>query len=114
MTVKTIVVKVQGAANLPSVSASPVAGIDAIQAGSLATLTTDVAAAQVIGAGDASAEIDAIDADVVALTAALAAVETGVTGNVVITVDNGSVSRNQLRKALDEAYNYLDRSGFVT
>lgn len=113
MAIRGCVITVAGTGILSS-AASGQADIDAIQAGSLATLTTDVAAAQVVGAGDAHVEIDAIDADVVALTAALAAHEAAAAGNVVVQVDT-AVTRNQLRVALDKAFDYFVKSaGIIT
>ena len=67
------------------------------------TLTAAIAAAQLIGAGDASAEIDAIDAANVALLA----------DSITVTVDT-TVTRAQLQKALDAAYRYLTNGGGIT
>jgi len=68
-----------------------------------ATLTAAIAAAQLIGAGDASAEIDAIDTANVALIA----------DSITVTVDT-AVTRAQLLKALDAAYRYLTNGGGIT
>ena len=66
-------------------------------AASITALDVLIAAAQAIGAGDASAEIDAIDAAVVANSPAA--------GNVVVTVDTAVVTTlTRLRRALDEVY----------
>jgi len=68
-----------------------------------ATLDAAIAAAQAIGAGDASAEIDAVDAANVLLKA----------DSITITVDT-AVTRAQLLKAFDSAYRYLTNGGGIT
>jgi hypothetical protein len=74
----------------------------------LAAVTAAVAAAQLIGAGDASAEIDAVDAALVAAIAADDAL------GVVVRIPS-TITRAQLRKALDNAYNhFVNNAGVVT
>lgn len=96
--------------------------IDLLEANSLGNLTTAVAAAQVIGAGDASAEVDAADLALIELTAAIAAVQTSqtaaadttVTGDVIVQVGT-TVTRAQLVKALEAALRYFTgSSGIIT
>lgn len=64
-------------------------------------LTAAVVAAQAIGTGDASAEIDVIDTDVVTLQAAVAAFPLLTTSDVVLLYDPAVLTtRNQGRAAL--------------
>lgn len=109
MATKGVTVTIRGRGADVVAASSSVAGIDAIQAGSLANITAAVATAQITGAGDASADIDTIDTNVQALTTALQAVENGTTGAVVVQVDT-AVTKNQLRVALDAAFDYFARS----
>ena len=97
------------------------AAIDDLQANSLGNLTTAMAAAQVIGAGDASVPIDAADLALIELTAAIAAAEalnvsagTAVSGDVIVQVTT-TVTRAQLQRALDAAYRHFTQSsGIIT
>lgn len=72
-----------------------------------ATLTAAIAAAQLIGAGDASAEIDAIDVAAQALSATN-------TGHVSVTYDTTAVtSLNQLKRAFERILLAAASAGMV-
>lgn len=92
--------------------------IDALEAASLADTIAAMAVLQADGALPTEAHVDTCDTALIALTAAIAAVQTGVTvpgavqvaGDVVIYVDATAVTANELRVAFDAAYNHLVRS----
>lgn len=75
----------------------------------LTQLTADIAAAQAIGAGDASAEIDAIDATFQTLSNPVAA------GEVVVAYDDVQITtKNQLRAALRQALEAIERTPLLS
>lgn len=70
-------------------------------------LTTAIAAAQLIGTGDASAEIDAIDTAASALAVATS-------GDVILSYDASTVtSYNQLKRAVEALLTQAVASGMV-
>lgn len=89
------------AASVRPVSTSFTEATDALAAG-LAQLETDIAAAQAIGAADASAEIDAVDTTFQTLVDPTAA------GAVVISVDTSTITtRTQLRLVFEQLLEHL-------
>ncbi len=87
------------------------AGSGGAATGSVDTTALDaaIAAAQLIGAGDASAEIDAIDVAAVALTATAS-----VSGDVVLSWDDAQVTTmNQLKRAVEALLLLAQSSGMV-
>lgn len=103
-----------------------VSAADVAAAASIAlepALTAAVAAAQLIGAGDASAEIDAVDAALVALkastalgkTATAAAVTAAAVGEVILTFEASQITtRNQLKAALAKIERDVLGSGLLS
>ena len=105
MTVRSI--KIEAARGIV---AGGIASSDTLTA-DLAVLTAAVAAAQLIGAGDASAEIDAIDTAAQAVDTTAVALQAE---SITVSVDS-DVTREQLLKALDAAFKYFTaQSGFIT
>lgn len=79
-------------------------------AAQVAQVTTDIAAAQLIGASDASAEVDTLDTSYQAVVAAITTVPTA---GVKIIIDTG-ISKNQAIAVLEAALGRVRRSTTLT
>lgn len=103
-----------------SVTAGNVSEIDEISAtvsgiSEATTLTSDIAAAQAIGVGNASAEIDALDASWVAYQAAADTNQKTATGLVRIQFDTAQITTlGQLRNVVDQIIKVAEGQGVLT